>query len=48
MKLKKPFILFIYGLPCSGKTTIAKHLKDYLTGNVVHIDGDDIRKNSNK
>ena len=36
-------ILFLYGLPSAGKTTIGKILKDKLSA--VHFDGDDVRKN---
>jgi len=39
-------IYWFTGQPASGKTTIAKHLKSYLsnTERVIHIDGDDLRK----
>ena len=43
--------IWLTGLPCSGKTTIAKKLKEELdaTGHkVVHIDADDIRRELNK
>jgi len=45
------FTIWFTGLPCSGKTTIAKELeirlkkKGYL---IVHLDGDDIRKKLNE
>lgn len=38
--------LWLTGLPCSGKTTIAKRLKEELDNrgyNAVHLDGDDVR-----
>jgi adenylyl-sulfate kinase len=38
--------LWFTGLPCSGKTTIAKHMKDELESmgyDVVLLDGDDVR-----
>ena len=38
--------LWLTGLPCSGKTTLAKRLKEELDNRgykVVHLDGDDIR-----
>jgi adenylylsulfate kinase-like enzyme len=36
-------VLFLYGLPSAGKTTISKILKDKI--NAVHFDGDEVRKN---
>jgi len=42
------FVLWLTGLPCSGKTTIAKGLKEYFEYRylkVAHIDGDEFRKN---
>lgn len=42
MVIKKPFTMFVYGLPCSGKTTLSKLICKRLSP-LVHIDGDDIR-----
>lgn len=41
--------IFLYGLPCSGKTTIAKYIYEKYKNKVrlVHLDGDDIRKRLN-
>jgi len=42
--------ILLTGLPCSGKTTIAKKLKEELENkgyNVVHLDGDDVRTKLN-
>jgi adenylylsulfate kinase-like enzyme len=35
-------IVFLYGLPSAGKTTIGRILKNKL--NALHLDGDDVRK----
>ena len=43
----KGFVLWLTGLPCSGKTTLADGLKKELTkqgAGVVVLDGDDFRK----
>ena len=43
--------LWFVGLPCSGKTTLAKRLKGYLVDRerrVVHLDGDILRQGLNK
>ncbi|MEJ2267896.1 MAG: adenylyl-sulfate kinase [Nanoarchaeota archaeon] len=43
--------IWLTGLPCSGKTTIAKRLKQEIENkgyNVVHLDGDDVREKLNK
>jgi len=40
------FTIWLTGLPCSGKTTIAKGLEKHL--DIVRIDGDIIRKSLNK
>ena len=37
-----PFVLWMTGLPCSGKTTIARKLRE-LYPNVVMLDGDELR-----
>lgn len=50
LKLSKQTI-WLTGLPCSGKTTLAKELKKALDAKgfrTVHLDGDDIRKKINK
>ena len=47
-KIDKPFVAFIYGLPCSGKTTLALKLKEIFNDDINHIDGDGIRKILNK
>ncbi len=50
MKISKPFCLWFTGLPSSGKTTTALALKDKFTEsgiNIVHLDGDVVRKGSN-
>ncbi len=46
----KRHTLWMTGLPCSGKTTLAKGLKEELEKEgfkVIHLDGDEIRKNIN-
>lgn len=43
--------LWLTGLPCSGKTSLAKRLKEELDNrgyNTAHLDGDDIRKTLNE
>lgn len=51
-KKKTPKLtLWFTGLPCSGKTTIAKKLKTILLNQgyeVVHLDGDDVRQGLNQ
>ena len=48
---KKSFMtLWLTGLPCSGKTTLARRLAEILKDRglkVVHLDGDDLRDNLN-
>jgi len=41
--------IFLYGLPCSGKTTIARRIFNKFKNSIriVHLDGDDIRKRLN-
>ena len=39
----KPFILWITGLPCSGKTTIVKELQKDIP-NLAILDGDELRE----
>ena len=41
----KSFTIWLTGLPCSGKTTIAKRI-EYLT-NFINLDGDDLRTKLN-
>ena len=53
---KDPVNIFIIGLPCSGKTTVAHKLMNIFSGNRDHIkttdyfhfDGDVLRKNITK
>lgn len=43
---KKKFVLWITGLPASGKTTLARALKEVLIGKldkIHHLDGDEVR-----
>ena len=40
-----PFVLWMTGLPCSGKTTIAKKLRKFMPALVV-LDGDELRAQS--
>lgn len=43
----KGFVLWLTGLPCSGKTTLALHIVEELQKKgrpVEHLDGDEIRK----
>ncbi len=47
MELIKPFCLWFTGLPCSGKTTLAKEIKKKLKAQGIineMLDGDEIRK----
>ena len=46
--VKKPFVIFLYGLPSSGKTSLANNVKEKINGDIAHLDGDDIRKNVSK
>jgi adenylyl-sulfate kinase len=42
--------LWLTGLPCSGKTTLAKRIKEKLDNrgyNTTHLDGDDVRSSLN-
>ena len=39
----KPFVLWMTGLPCSGKTTIVKHLQKDIP-NLAMLDGDELRE----
>lgn len=41
--MRKGLVVWLFGLPCSGKTTLAKRIAEDL-GDFVHLDGDDIRK----
>ena len=40
-------VIFFYGLPSAGKTTIARKLKEKL-GKAVHLDGDEVRSSITK
>jgi len=40
-----PFVLWMTGLPCSGKTTIARKLRE-LSPKLVVLDGDELRAQS--
>ena len=43
------FNLWLFGLPCSGKTTLAEKLMDnFSRDRVIHLDGDEIRKTISK
>ncbi|MBD0359237.1 MAG: adenylyl-sulfate kinase, partial [Nitrososphaeraceae archaeon] len=39
----RPFVIWMTGLPCAGKTTIAKSLKKFIT-NLAVLDGDELRE----
>ena len=39
----KPFVLWMTGLPCSGKTTIVKDLQKDIP-NLAMLDGDELRE----
>ena len=39
----KPFVLWMTGLPCSGKTTIVKNLQKDIP-NLAMLDGDELRE----
>jgi adenylylsulfate kinase len=38
-----PFVLWLTGLPCSGKTTIARKLQEFIP-NLAILDGDELRE----
>ena len=42
-KNRMAFVLWMTGLPCSGKTTLAKKLSDKVN-NLAILDGDDLRE----
>ena len=45
--MKSGFVIFLTGMPCSGKSTIAEALyNELLDGDqpIVHFDGDSFRK----
>ena len=47
MKLKASFVLWLTGLPCSGKTTLAKRISETLGQAGIateHLDGDTLRE----
>jgi adenylyl-sulfate kinase len=52
LQIQKPFILWLTGLPCSGKTTLAQSLKKEFSLNnsipLTCLDGDDVRHNISK
>lgn len=51
MKNLNNYTIWLTGLPCSGKTTIAQGLEKRLNQmgfNVAHLDGDDVRKKLNE
>lgn len=39
----KPFVLWMTGLPCSGKSTIVRHLQKHIP-NLAMLDGDELRE----
>lgn len=39
----RPFVLWMTGLPCSGKTTIVRHLQTEIP-NLAMLDGDELRE----
>ena len=39
----KPFVLWMTGLPCSGKSTIVRHLQKEIP-NLAMLDGDELRE----
>jgi len=39
----KPFVIWMTGLPCAGKTTIARKLQEYVP-NLAVLDGDELRE----
>lgn len=41
--IKTPFVLWMTGLPCAGKTTIARKLQEHIT-NMAVLDGDELRE----
>lgn len=41
---KNAFVLWMTGLPCSGKTTIARKLKEDHIKNLAILDGDELRE----
>jgi adenylylsulfate kinase len=43
VKVTRPFIIWMTGLPCAGKTTIAKNLKKFITDLAI-LDGDELRE----
>jgi adenylylsulfate kinase len=43
MRVPRPFIIWMTGLPCAGKTTIAKSLKKFITDMAI-LDGDELRE----
>ena len=45
--MRKARTIWLYGIPCSGKTSLAKILKDNMNEHypTVHLDGDELRQN---
>ena len=41
--IKTPFVIWMTGLPCAGKTTIAKHLEKSISDRRF-LDGDELRE----
>ena len=49
--MKKGVVIWLTGLPCSGKTTIAKEIEKYFVKNklpIQRLDGDTVRKTISK
>lgn len=47
LRLNNPTTLWMTGLPCSGKTTLASLLVDKFSPRLMHLDGDVLRKTIN-
>lgn len=44
MQTKRGFVLWMTGLPCAGKSTIANELKRQYIPNLIILDGDELRE----